>query len=165
MELPTLNAKKLLFISLKFKVRPGTEVRERGEGPVGWRGYTTAESTLLLASNPSKLEAARSTQQTPVNQLRTLTDSYFSPKLPQHSVYCLLHSTHLTSECKLKWVVWTEGLWTELHNFWGFPGGSDSKESTHNAGELGLIPGLGRYPGGGHGNPLQYSCLESSYGA
>ena len=41
----------------------------------------------------------------------------------------------------------------------GFPGGSDGKESTCNAGDLGSIPGLGRSPGGGHGNPLQYSCL------
>ena len=43
----------------------------------------------------------------------------------------------------------------------GFPGGSDGKESTCNAGDLGSIPGLGRSPGGGHGNPLQYSCLEN----
>ena len=35
------------------------------------------------------------------------------------------------------------------------------KESTCNAGELGLIPGLGKSPEGGHGNPLQYSCLEN----
>ena len=41
----------------------------------------------------------------------------------------------------------------------GFPGGSDGKESAYNVGALGSIPGLGRYPGGGHGNPLQYSCL------
>ena len=41
------------------------------------------------------------------------------------------------------------------------PGGSDSKESTCNAGDLCLIPGLGRSPEGGHGNPLQYSCLEN----
>ena len=44
----------------------------------------------------------------------------------------------------------------------GFPGGSDSKESACSAGDPGLIPGLGRSPGGGHGNPLQYSCLENS---
>ena len=43
----------------------------------------------------------------------------------------------------------------------GFPGGSDSQESAHNARNLGSIPGLGRCPGGGHGNPLQYSCLEN----
>ena len=48
--------------------------------------------------------------------------------------------------------------------FLGFPGGSDGKESTCNAGDLGLIPGLGRSPGGGHGKPLQYSCLESPHG-
>ena len=43
---------------------------------------------------------------------------------------------------------------------WGFPGGSDDKESACNAGDLGLIPGLVRSPGGGNGNPLQYPCLE-----
>ena len=40
----------------------------------------------------------------------------------------------------------------------GFPGGSEVKASAHNAGGLGLIPGLGRSPGEGNGNPLQYSC-------
>ena len=44
----------------------------------------------------------------------------------------------------------------------GFPGGSDGKASAHNAGNLGSIPGLGRSPGEGNGNPLQYSCLENS---
>ena len=48
--------------------------------------------------------------------------------------------------------------------FLGFPGGSDSTESTWNAGDLGAIPGMGRSPGGGHGNPLQYSCLENPHG-
>ena len=43
----------------------------------------------------------------------------------------------------------------------GFPDGSDGKESTHNAGDPGSIPGLGRFPGKGNGNPLQYSCLEN----
>ena len=42
-----------------------------------------------------------------------------------------------------------------------FPGHSDGKESACNVGDLGLIPGSGRSPGGGHGNPLQYSCLEN----
>ena len=45
-----------------------------------------------------------------------------------------------------------------------FPGGSDDKESACNAGDLGSIPGLGRSPGGGHGNLLQYSCLENPHG-
>ena len=44
----------------------------------------------------------------------------------------------------------------------GFPSGSDGKESACNAGDLGSIPGSGRSPGVGNGNPLQYSCLENS---
>ena len=43
----------------------------------------------------------------------------------------------------------------------GFIAGSDGKESAYNAGDLGSILGLGRSTGGGHGNPLQYSCLEN----
>ena len=46
----------------------------------------------------------------------------------------------------------------------GFLGGSDGKESACNVGDLGSIPGLGRFPGGEHGNRLQYSCLENSHG-
>ena len=44
------------------------------------------------------------------------------------------------------------------------PSGSDGKESTCNAGDKRLILGLGRFPGGGHGNPLQYSGLENPHG-
>ena len=43
----------------------------------------------------------------------------------------------------------------------GFLGVSDGKESSCSAGDLGLIPGLGRSPGARHDNPLQYSCLEN----
>ena len=46
----------------------------------------------------------------------------------------------------------------------GFPGGSVGKESACNAGDPGLIPGLGRSPGEGIGSPLLYSCLENSMG-
>ena len=46
----------------------------------------------------------------------------------------------------------------------GFSGGSDSKESACSAGDLGLIPGLGRSPGEGNSYPLQYSCLENPHG-
>ena len=42
-----------------------------------------------------------------------------------------------------------------------FPGASDGKPSPYNAGDPGSIPALGRYPGEGNGNPLQYSCLEN----
>ena len=53
---------------------------------------------------------------------------------------------------------------TVLCVWMGFPGGSDSKEPACNAGDLGSIPGLGRSPGGGHGNPLHFSCLETPHG-
>ena len=43
----------------------------------------------------------------------------------------------------------------------GSPGSSDGKASAYNAGDPGSIPGLGRSPGEGNGNPLQYSCLEN----
>ena len=46
----------------------------------------------------------------------------------------------------------------------GLPGVSDGKESACNVGDLGSTPGLGRSPGGGHGNPLKYSCLENPHG-
>ena len=48
--------------------------------------------------------------------------------------------------------------------FGGFPGSSDGKESVCSAGDPGSIPGSGRYPGEGNGNPLQYPCLEKSHG-
>ena len=48
-----------------------------------------------------------------------------------------------------------------LYHLMGFLGGSDGKESTCNAGDLGSIPGLGRCPREGNGNPHQYSCLEN----
>ena len=47
---------------------------------------------------------------------------------------------------------------------WGFPGSSAGKESACNAGDSGSIPGLGRSPRGGHGYPLQYSCVENLQG-
>ena len=46
--------------------------------------------------------------------------------------------------------------------FFGFPGGSDGKESACNVGDLGSVPGLRGSPGGRYDNPLQYYCLENS---
>ncbi|CAI9174239.1 unnamed protein product [Rangifer tarandus platyrhynchus] len=56
-----------------------------------------------------------------------------------------------------------ETIMTKLYLLLGFPGSSDVKESACNVGDLGSVPGLGRSPGGGHGNPLQYSCLENPH--
>ena len=51
-----------------------------------------------------------------------------------------------------------------LSMYVGLPGGSDGKESACNSADLGLIPRLERSSGRGHGNPLQYSCLENPHG-
>ena len=53
------------------------------------------------------------------------------------------------------------GLGLLQRNQCDFPGGSEVKVSAWNSGDLGSIPGLGRSPGEGNGNPLQYSCLEN----
>ena len=59
-----------------------------------------------------------------------------------------LHSFHMLARLSSK-------------SFKGFPGGSEDKASASNAGDPSWIPGLGRSPGEGNGNPLQYSCLEN----
>ena len=61
----------------------------------------------------------------------------------------------------VSWIIqhWTLPIDTSIK---GFPGGSDGKESACNVGDLSSIPGFGRSPEGGHGNPLQYSCLVNS---
>ena len=56
------------------------------------------------------------------------------------------------------------GWWSYWFDLWWCRGSSTGKESTCSAGDLGLIPGLGRSPGGGHGNPLQYSCFMNPLG-
>ena len=72
----------------------------------------------------------------------------------------------LGNELRTCWI-WRISMWSwhlHLDILWVFSGDSDSKESTCNAGDLGLISELGRSPGGRHGNPLQYSCLENPHG-
>ena len=56
---------------------------------------------------------------------------------------------------------WRTGELSPLVATMGFPGGSDGKASAYSAGDPGLMPGSGRSPGEGNGNPLQYSCLEN----
>ena len=71
------------------------------------------------------------------------------------------------SQAMWTWPYWAtvsrrlwKSSWPSL--VWVSPGGSDGKESACNARDLGSIPGLGRPPGDGNGNPLQYSCLKNS---
>ena len=92
---------------------------------------------------------------------------------------CTGHSNTLLQQHKRKLYIWTspDGQYqnqidyilcsqrrSSIQSAKTRPGadcGSDGKASVYNAGDLGLIPGLGRFPGEGNGNPLQYSCLEN----
>ena len=65
------------------------------------------------------------------------------------------------SSVSMSWNVLIKGQFCSSLTIWSFPDSSVSKESTCNAGYLGSVPGLGRSAGGGHGNPLQDSCLEN----
>ena len=95
---------------------------------------------------------------------------YSSPLPLQHLSACRFPHLCSTGQIGMTWHkqdltpgVWQDLLWGCEHAYLqGFPGGSDSKESACSAGDLGLIPGSGRSPGEGNGNPLQYSCLENS---
>ena len=60
--------------------------------------------------------------------------------------------------------MWNVSQFASSDYFSGFPGGSDGKESVCNAGDLASIPALGRSPGGGNDNSLQYSFLENPHG-
>ena len=71
---------------------------------------------------------------------------------------CLCHTRHLMI------LICIALMAEDLHILKGFPGGLDSQESAFNERSPGLIPGLGRSPGGGNGNPFQYSCMEKSHG-
>ena len=64
---------------------------------------------------------------------------------------------------KVSYIQFHSNSFTMPH-FKGFPGGSVGKESACNEGDPDLIPGSGRSPGEGNGNPLQYSCLENPHG-
>ena len=61
----------------------------------------------------------------------------------------------------IRWIIEKAREFQKNIYFIGFPGSLDGKASAYNVGDLGLIPGSGRSPGEGNGNPLQYSCLEN----
>ena len=82
--------------------------------------------------------------------------------LPQHhssKASVLWHSAFFMVQLSYPYLMTGKTITLTIQTFVGFPSGSVVKESTCNAGDTGLISGPGRSPGGGHGNPLQYSCL------
>ena len=88
--------------------------------------------------------------------------------LCKHMPITILMKSNTPSIVRCSVILWTWGRGKILlikfryNAFLGFPGGSDSKESACSAEDLGSIPSLGRSPGEGHGNLLQYYCLEIS---
>ena len=72
-------------------------------------------------------------------------------------IFFLLHEFRRNNYLLWPW----RAIFVRIIHVYDFPGGSDSKASAYNAGDLGSIPGLGRSSGEGNGTPLQYSCLEN----
>ena len=80
---------------------------------------------------------------------------HYTRKISLTSNKLLIQPRNYISLCDSEKLIFKEGIL-------GFPGGSNGKESACSAGDLGSIPGLGRFPGERNGNPLQYSCLENA---
>ena len=83
-----------------------------------------------------------------------------------HDSFGLIQVINLPPEKGLPWlnlppIILPAFITQILHQLKDFPGGSDGKASAYNVGLPDSIPGLGRSPGEGNGNPLQYSCLEN----
>ena len=90
---------------------------------------------------------------------------YHCPSKRASLVFQLVKNPPVIQETPVQFLGWEDSLRRDrlpTSVLLGFPCGSAGKESTCNAGDLGLIPGLGKYPGEGNGYPLQYSCLENS---
>ena len=107
---------------------------------------------------PVTTEAVSTLTWFPHTSFNTRDQSFSVPPFPRLA-WCLHPPPHSVTVEEVKRYVIQDPA---LHG--GFPGGSDIKESTCNAGDLDSIPGLGRSPRGEHGNPLQYSCLENPHG-
>ena len=99
--------------------------------------------------------------------LKISTCGKTSPRPPTSEVKPIPNSTQRIcnfEECELAWSDDSK-TWGKQKGEKGFPGSSVGKDPAGNSGDaryMGSIPGLGRSPGGGHSNPLQYSCLENS---
>ena len=100
----------------------------------------------------------------------SLITHYFSPCNFFHLIKCLgivlgTRPFFYLNGCLVEYsTIWLQSDLTGLLLGNGLPGGSDGKESACNAGDLGLVPGFGRFPGGGHGKSLQHSFLENPHG-
>ena len=136
----TVGAGKTLALSLKRFIRAACE----------------RSSPYIQRKEHSYLQGTKDTKKNLVKQTM--------PSLPQ---FTRLTSYSLLYHMSFKYLqLITPSMKTLKFNhffslYFNFPGGSNGKVSDYNAGDLGSIPGWGRSPGEGNGNPLQYSCLEN----
>ena len=119
-----------------------------------WKVKVTSLSRVLLLATPwtAAYQAPPS-----MGSMGFSSQEYWSGvSLPTPYEWEILPKEICRNKLQTKPFVWVVNL-----NKWI---GSDGKESACNVGDLSSIPGLGRSPGGGHGNPLPYSCLENPHG-
>ena len=119
-------------------------------------GFSTQESSFPLDLSPSlnpRLEVSLLAGRWLLLPLLLLT--------PMWLVYCGLSLLPDPTQHAQLLSLETNSCSTQAFIYCSLPGSSNGKESACNMGGLGLIPGWGRSPGEGHGNPLQYSCLEN----
>ena len=136
------------------RVQSGCGGRGRGPHPNTASGSLSTTDSLLGAVCSELAAGAHRPSAPAVPRPADPSTWLWSPSSP-----CRVHTlTSRTSEGS-RARVW--GQLSSITLVMGIPGGSDSKESAYNAGDPGSIPGLERSPGEGHGNPLQYSCLEN----
>ena len=147
------------------------KVRETWVRSLGWEDLLEegmANYSSILAWRISKNRGAWATKQAGWNRycsgsaaLITLMPFAFLPSLSHINLQCpYILCRHPAPPLWLRVMLWAHGILMYV----SFPRGSGGKESLCSVGNLGLIPGLGRSPGGGPGNPLQYSCLENPHG-
>ena len=140
----------------------------------GWAASHDAVSTLSFRQASSVLRCSLSTapwymfvssESTCVVSLETPLHILSQPRSSLVSGYQTgllnLWNNHKNFLCYLSMALDAEENLAPGLPLWGSPGSSDCKVSAYIAGDLGSIPGLGRSPGEGDGNPLQYSCLEN----
>ena len=94
-------------------------------------------------------------------QINKLHDFFFKKKQVAVIVITRLSFLFYLRFPLLDTILHFEEIFLQYISKWGFPGGSVVKNPPVNAEDMGSIPGSGRSPGVGHGNPLQYSCLEN----
>ena len=126
-------------------------------GWLWWAGRALVMSEIPHCPQPLDLSAQGGCLQRPPRPWRTRV------RKDRDSVSCPPHGPETQRRQQL-YITQASQLLPGTPIAWGFAGVSDCKESAYNAGDLDSIPGLGRFPGGGHDYPLLYSCLENPDG-